>query len=365
MILTGQPTSVVDALVVASRQARMGLLTLLQSGADYRLELTPTMPQSARRGPSPDGEPLPSLEAGIREVAVQAAAETLRVRGEPATWRTVHASMERRLAATDLIARALDAGEDGPNPLDVIAEHLRAGLEDPRLVRLPGSEREEDSWWLADPDGAAQPLCDRVEELSHSVLLNTLALTEHDFAASVYSCFSGALTPSAALIAECLRSYGQEPARGYWQLRAEDQPHAREEELGDIVAEILSLGRNLGFRARELEPFEAAWLEGEKIRAVFVVSWQAALSVALELSDRAAGASPYLVIPGGRAALLSYKLRHNPLWQQEVDAAGWRFIKYRHVRELAAQVDVDDYALRTIIGLDPIVERETAQLSLF
>jgi hypothetical protein len=86
---------------------------------------------------------------------------------------------------------------------------------------------------------------------------------------------------------------------------------------------------------------------------------------ALDLSDRLEGAAPYLVIPGGRAALVSYKLAHNPPWQQALDEGGWRFIKYRHVRQLVAQPDVDEYALRTIIGLDPIVEKESVQLSLF
>jgi len=62
---------------------------------------------------------------------------------------------------------------------------------------------------------------------------------------------------------------------------------------------------------------------------------------------------------------VSYKLAHNPVWQQVVDEEGWWFIKYRHVRELASQPDVDEYTLRTIVRLDPIVEREMTQLSLF
>jgi hypothetical protein len=74
---------------------------------------------------------------------------------------------------------------------------------------------------------------------------------------------------------------------------------------------------------------------------------------------------PYFVIPGGRAGLVNYKLAHNPLWQQAMDKGNWRFIKYRHVRQLAAQPDIDEYALRTIIGLDPIVEKDQAQLTLF
>ena len=71
------------------------------------------------------------------------------------------------------------------------------------------------------------------------------------------------------------------------------------------------------------------------------------------------------MLPGGRAALAAYKLAHNPIWQRAVDEDGWHFIKYRHVRQLAGEPDVDEYVLRTIVGLDPIVEREGAQIPLF
>jgi hypothetical protein len=91
----------------------------------------------------------------------------------------------------------------------------------------------------------------------------------------------------------------------------------------------------------------------------------AAVSEVLALDGKLDGAQPYLVIPGGRAALVSYKLAHNPLWQQTVDVSGWRFIKYRHVRQLVAQAEIDEYTLRTVTGLDPIVERESAQIPLF
>ena len=108
-----------------------------------------------------------------------------------------------------------------------------------------------------------------------------------------------------------------------------------------------------------------AWLEGKRLRALFVVRWRAAVHEALSLGGRPGGAQRYLVIPGGRAALVGEKLEGNPLWQRAVDRAGWRFIKYRHVRQLMAQQEVDEYALRAIVGLDPIVEREAVQIPLF
>jgi len=137
-----------------------------------------------------------------------------------------------------------------------------------------------------------------------------------------------------------------------------------------MIDGLLELGRRLGYQAKALDGFDAAWLDGtvaggDRVRAAFVVRWQAAVSEVLALSEQAPGARLYLVIPGGRAELASYKLAHNPLWQATLDEAGWRFIKYRHVRQLMAQQEVDEYALRAIVGLDPIVEREAVQIPLF
>jgi len=89
------------------------------------------------------------------------------------------------------------------------------------------------------------------------------------------------------------------------------------------------------------------------------------VSEALSLGEKASRRQALPGHPRRRAELASYKLAHNPLWQATLDEAGWRFIKYRHVRQLMAQQEVDEYALRAIVGLDPIVEREAVQIPLF
>ena len=246
-----------------------------------------------------------------------------------------------------------------------IADWIAAALDDSAFVLIVAAESGEELWWLADPGEMTPPLCDRVEAAAYQVLQDALALTESEFVGRVYAQFPGGLTPDADLVAVCLRVYGSEPTPGYWQLREEDLPAARQAEQTAIVESLLTLGQRLGYRAEAWPPFEAAWFSGNQAQAVFAVRWQAIVSEVLALSERLAGARPYLVIPGGRAALVSHKLAHNPLWQRAVDEDGWWFIKYRHVRQLVDRPDVDEYTLRTIVGLDPIVERETAQLPLF
>lgn len=358
VILTGQRPPVLEALMLAATQARLGVASLVQSGNDYRLVLTPSPSPAARPSQAP-------LAEQIRQAALQAAIDTIRRRGEPASWPTLHAAIQRWLAAHGLLGRASAPGASDDSPLDLIAENVQAALDDPALVRLATTQGEGEAYWLAEPTEIAQALSDRVEIKAYELLEPTSGLSQVEFARTLYQHFPEALTPDAGLISTCLQSYGQEAPTGPWLLRNEDQTAAREAERFDLLQQLQALGRRLGYRAGTLEPFDTAWFQDQTPRAVFCVRWRATLHPVLDLADRAAGARLYLVIPGGRAPLVDYKLTHNPLWQQAVDRAGWRFIKYRHVRQLAGQADVDEYALRTIVGLDPIVEKEGAQIPLF
>lgn len=367
LVLSGQSPAVVEALLLAASNARLGVTALVQRGADYRLELAPAVAPTV----SPSDAP---LAAQIRQAAFEAARSAIRARGEPSNWRVLHAAVMARLAERGLLRQVLDAGSDGPGPLAQVAEEVQNALKDPGLVRLGTAEGEE-CYWPAEPSEMAAPLSDRAELEAHQILHdrpgagNGQPITEADFARALYARFPGCLTPEEGLVAACLRAYGHQGPGGRWQLRSEDAIEAREAERLEIVSQLLALGRRLGYRPLVREPFDAAWLEGEAPRAVFAVRWRAMVSelpgLVVPAAAGASSARAYLVIPGGRATLVSYKLAHNPLWQQAVDEGGWRFIKYRHVRQLAAQDEVDEYQLRTIIGLDPIVEREGAQIPLF
>ena len=364
LVLTNQRPAMIEALVSAADQARLGVMSLVQCGADYRLELAPSLPQldAVTRAPSRADE---SVDALIRRAVVETVTETIKQRGEPVPWPTLHAAIHQKLAQRGILGRVVEGGTGGASALDYVAEQVEAALEDPTFERLAAGEPSEEFWWLTIPEGIGPPLCDRVELGAREVLQEALALTEGDYTARLHARFPGALTPGAGLVAACLRAYGSEPTPGYWQLRPEDLADARVAERRTIIEHLLVLGRRLGYRAEEWMPFDAAWFDEQLPRAVFAVRWQAMAGEALALSEQAAEARPYLVIPGGRAALVSYKLAHNPVWQRTVDDFGWWFIKYRHVRKLVDEPEVDEYILRTIVGLDPIVEQESAQLPLF
>jgi hypothetical protein len=368
LVLSEQSPAVLEALTLAAGSARLGVVALVQRGDDYRLELAPAA------APTPPLSDAP-LEDRIRRAALEAAGEAIRARGEPSGWRVLHAAIQRRLAERGLLRQALDAGGNGPVPLDLVAAQVQEALADDSLVRLPAAEAAlsaggDELYWLAEPSGLAVPLSDRVEGRAHQILQEAAGagdgqpLSEAGFCRALYAHFPGDLTPDEGLAAACLRAYGRQGPAGGWQLRPEDLPRARDAERLTIVEQLLALGRRLGYGTLARPPFDAAWLDRGEARALFVVRWRAAVSD-LPALEPPPGGRAYLVIPGGRAELVGYKLAHNPLWQRAVEEVGWRFIKYRHVRQLAAQEEVDEYQLRTIVGLDPIVEREGAQIPLF
>jgi hypothetical protein len=364
LVLTDQRPAMVESLVLAADQARLGVMSLVQCGRDYRLELAPSLPQPDVLLPE-GGIDAEKLDDQIRRAVVEIGTDAIKARGEPLPWPTLHAAIHAKLASSGILGKVAEDGDGGASTLDRIAEQVDAALDDPAFVRLAGGDSRAELWWLALPEGAAPPLSDRVEAAAHEILRDSLGITEDDYTARLHAGFPGTLTPGAELVGACLRSYGSEPTPGYWQLRPEDMPNVRQVERRQIIEHLQTLGRRLGYRIEPRIPFDAAWLEGGQVRAVFSVHWQAMVGDALALSEHAAGARPYLVIPGGRAALVSNKLARNPLWQRIVDEYGWWFIKYRHVRRLVEQAEIDEYTLRTIVGLDPIVEREVAQIPLF
>jgi hypothetical protein len=160
--------------------------------------------------------------------------------------------------------------------------------------------------------------------------------------------FRGAQTPDRRLIAMCLGSYAAEGPPGRWTLRAEDSLTARRSDLSQVRAQLESLGSNLGYRIRSTGFIEWADPDGE-VRFVFQVQDTAAIGEAL-----AAGTAPPRVValPGGRAALVAEKERRDPRLKAWLEAGG-RFVKFRHIRRLAAESTLQTDTFETRLGIDP------------
>jgi len=332
--------------------------------------------------------PMPPVSTGrladaICTETLTAVRHLIAARGEPLAWDDLRLPTYQRLATSGLLGQAA-AAEDLPlSPRAFFARQVQDAITGAdelvcleEAAEIEGEVASPPRWWLQRPGPAAPPLDTRVEATVHQLLLSTLMLTSDALAAEVYRRFPGELTPEMGLIETCLRSYGREITPGHWQLRLEDQSDRRAAEATGIRQELRQLGERLDFKVSlrtepsdtpapdHLPAFDVLWCEGGQPAYAFAIQWTARVHDLL-LSEPPAGAQPCLVIPGGRAALVAFKLRRDPRLGKALIEANWQFIKYRHLRRILAEENLDRHVLKQIFGLDPIIERDGAQMPLF
>jgi hypothetical protein len=305
-----------------------------------------------------------TLEQDLLTLAKDAAVSGLRARGEPAVWSLVHAGVYAELARSGLLARAAAIPETSTPPFTFVTGAVRRAPAATPLVPL--TDRDESAlWWLADVSRAAEPLADQIEAQVRELLLRQPTWQLDELVNAVYACFSGPLTPDLPLVLVCIDSYSLSEG-GALRLRSEDDPLQRAAELRVLCADLEALGKRLGFRVKRKGAWDVRWLEEGREVYLFAVSSTATLgSHLLDRRKAAEGAQRCLVLPGGRAQLATFKLQRDPRLRRAVEIDGWQFIKFRHLRRLLAEEELDRYALKTVLGLDPIVEREATQIPLF
>ena len=324
-------------------------------------------PQRPGGRPWSDEAGLEALERDLTTVAGEFAVSAVRERGEPAVRSTLHASAWGGLAERRLLARAATVAAEGPSPLALAAGAVHRALEGAPLTRVADREGTgEARWWLAGPGQAAEsPLADRVEALVRALLDQRPAWDPRELIAAIYAHFPGHLTPDVALVRVCIDSYSVREGETL-RLRPEDQPGRRAAEREALCADLARLGERLDFAVRQGDGWDVCWLEGGQEAYTFAVTATASLAPHL-LAGRAAaeGTQRCLALPAARAQLAGLKLQRDPRLSRAVEAEGWQFIMFRHIRRLVAEEELDRHALKTVLGLDPIAEQEAAQIPLF
>ncbi len=232
------------------------------------------------------------------------------------------------------------------------------------FIRYGGGEKSPESaiLWHHDIDKPVSLLSDRIEvEILH-IMSNHPEQTNHQIDQAVCQKFPGMMTPQADLINFCIESYSLEESakKGIINLREEDKEHTRSYELKTIQKGIEDLGKKLMYSISGDGPI--LWKETEEdLRLVFFISSTACIGEIVFNSSFAPEKS-IIVIPGARANLIMYKLRHNPFLKEKIEE-GWRFLKFRHLRHLLKSPTLTRNNLDTHLDLDPLTE-SPAQMRL-
>jgi hypothetical protein len=307
-----------------------------------------------------------SLEQEMIIKAERAVTNVLCNRGEPTRKSLLLKGAYTALTRQGLLV-SVAALKEAASAMPFIAAAVGQGFEAAPITELATEETRTDEtlWWSTDAAIAAGALADRVEATVQELLMQGHVWNEDDLVNLVYAHFPGALAPDLKLVRICLESYGEYDGEKI-RLRPEDNSRRRQLETDAVREDLAILGERMGFDARSGSGWDVRWLEEGQERYVFAVSSTAAMAPYL-LGEKMPNtrAQRCLVAPGSRARLINLKLQRDPRLADAVEADGWQFIKFRHLRRLMARQDLDRYAFKTVLGLDPIAEQESAQIPLF
>ena len=290
-------------------------------------------------------------------------------RGEPASYLHVHAAGLIALAESHAL-RKPDQGFD--EALRKIQSTIEAALNgDPDLVHYSGGESVETGLWSIKKSskdiparGASQSpyyesLTDRIEVAIVTFLQKNPDSIFLEIEDDLYPRFPGLLTPSKGMIYAVLNSYAQKDGAS-WKLRVEDAASAWREELSKMMTLIDSIGKRLKYQTRRQDKL-LIWEENGRAARVFSV-------LASALVGRAIAETSYppeqtlLVIPGGRAALVAYKVQRDPVLAERLKNV--RLVKYRLLRALSEVRILTRETFEEQTASDP-VEHTKGQMMMF
>jgi hypothetical protein len=314
--------------------------------------------------------------ANLSNLTQECGLEYLRIRNEPAIYMQLISSV-----LADAITSHLFNAETKLTPGDFQADTMsimqKVFAFGGKFQRFNASEHSLDvgQWWINEEPvppansgnlqvhSSSLPLSDRVEIALVNYLLENPGKTFEQIDARMCEIFPGLLTPEISLVETCLKSYAEEMPYGSnsWHLRTEDQPKNRRSDLKEMQELILQIGENLGFQCHieidQKSPL-VIWSDPEANHPLYYLIQASALIYRFLLTEKYPAESSFLVIPGGRAGLLDYKIQHDPRLMKKIEA-GFRFVKFRNIRRNFHNATLSRHSFESLLSGDSITKSET------
>ena len=303
-----------------------------------------------------NGQKQPTQNADLNNLR-NAIQEYLSARGEPANYLLIHAAGLIALAEAHSLKQPEHEFDEALRKTHALFES--ALKDDNRFAHYStGAGVDTGMWGLGLDAGlnTSESLSDRVEIAVVNYLQKNQNVIYLEIENELYPQFTGLLTPSKGLIYAVLNSYAEKEA-GKWKLRAEDISSARREELNTVYTLIESIGKRLEYKTVRQDKF-LQWEESGKPVRKFNVMASALINRALQTNDK----DTILVVPGGRAALISYKQTRDP--SLAVRLKNYRVVKFRLLRTISEVPILTRETFEEQIASDP-VEQSKGQMMMF
>lgn len=293
-----------------------------------------------------------------RETIRKAGFEILQVTGEPKHTLSIYSAGMTRLAAEGFPG-------DETNP-DQYFPQLLKDFEDNIAYRQGFLHYiDSESWWHQELKPSLTPQSDQVEQKIVGLLVITPGpLLEQAIFQEIYREFPAQHTPREGLIQACLESYAQSTSgpRPSWQLKSNEDPARRVQDLTEIEHLLHRIGSELGYAViKKSAPgriVHLQWAKQDSPSCSFFISASGLLGNLLGEMPNSAE-KRWIILPGSRAGLIHYKLQHNPPLAKIIDQE-WGLVKFRHIRRLA-EVRNPNFLER--LDLDPF-QSDSPQLPL-
>jgi hypothetical protein len=218
---------------------------------------------------------------------------------------------------------------------------------------------------LSTPTENELTLADRVEiEIVHFLQKHPdCPLAEVDEA--MCKVFSGLMTPPIDLIKTCLDSYAEVTPVPFdcWHLRSNESAASRKADLLSVRQLLARIAERLSYEWQGELPL--IWNDRTSVEVFRFYPIASSIISRFVLSD--APVTPHrcvLVVPGSRSNLLAYKLKRDPRMAEAV-AKGWRFLKFRYLRQLAERADLSLSLWEELLGADPPILESPIQMTMF
>ncbi len=301
--------------------------------------------------------PPQALAASLEAVVQRGMADHLRRGAEPAGYLTLHAAGLAALCATGRIApTAAGLSAEAQTQLqNSFAQVLKTSGKFIHLGNPSSQNVETGLWWLAvaPPAAGELPLADRVEMELVKWLIQNPGCSFFDLQHSLNQLFPGLLTPPAEFLRACLDSYAQ-PGSGEppgWQMRPAESPVVRRADLDIIGRGLARLGDRLNFAVSGGMPVIWKDAQGRGVYQFFPLA-SAIISKHIRAPQGLPAERCILVVPGSRVNLIFYKLQRDPSLAEAL-AAGWRFLKFRQLRQILDQPRLTLPLFESLIDGDP------------
>ena len=251
--------------------------------------------------------------------------------------------------------------------------HTPEKSDTPEAVeKMHPTEPEVGLYWLYAARQINLSLADRVEVALVRFLTKHPGCSYDELQDSLFETFPGLLTPTNDLLRICLESYGElvPGSENKWQLRDQDQPAQRRQDLNEVREIITKIGERLDLRLQERQTatlqgrIALEWLDSSNQPLYRFYPIVSAVISDILLQDEQTEGKNLVVLPGSRANLVAYKLNRDPrLAERCKPPDGWQFLKFRHLRWHLENPLLSLVSLAESIELDPLTY-STPQLRL-